>query len=35
MEKIKIYCVTDRTSEELEKLNYELAGVGRLNFPEK
>ena len=35
MDKIKIYCVTNKTSEKLEELNYELAGVGRLNFPEK
>ena len=32
MQKIKIYCVTNKTSEKLEKLNYELAGVGKFDF---
>ena len=34
MQKIKIYCVTNKNIEKLEKLNYELAGVGKFDFPE-
>ena len=33
MEKLKIYCVTDKILKNLENTNLILAGVGRANFP--
>ena len=32
MEKLKIYCVTNKEIEYLEKLNLTLAGVGKKKF---
>ena len=35
MEKLKIYCVTNKEIEYLEKLNLTLAGVGKKRFKKR
>ena len=32
MEKLKIFCITDKEIKYLEKLNLNLAGVGKKNL---